>query len=145
MRYKNNFITISLVLGSLSLSCAAFAHGTNGHGQRTAENARMKKLHAIMPVFSAASAKLETAIEKGDPAEAKIQANRILAAVPDLKMSKPHKNIKQITDFKTIADKLGADITKIVSLTEQSNFAGAKVVFKNMEARCSECHTEFRD
>jgi pentatricopeptide repeat protein len=40
---------------------------------------------------------------------------------------------------------MGADITKIVSLAEKGNFAKAKVVFNDMEARCAECHTKFRD
>jgi cytochrome c556 len=145
MKSRCIIISICLVVGSSTLSGLAFAHGTEEHGKRVPTDAQMKRLHAMMTVFSVASAEMETAIEKGAATEVKAQANRILPAVPDLKKSKPHKNIKQITVFKSIAGKMGADITKIVTLAEKGNFAEAKVVFKNMEARCTECHTKFRD
>jgi len=120
-----------------------FAHGTDHHGGHADE--QMKKLHAMMPMFSIASAELKSALEKGDAEGAKAQADRILATIPDLKKSKPHKNIKQITDFKKIAGKMGADITKIVSLAGTGNFSKATVAFKDMETRCAECHTKFKD
>jgi cytochrome c556 len=136
---------MSLVMGLLAFSAAAFSPSTEEHGKKVPADAQMKRLHAMMPVFSVASAEMETAIEKGDAAEVKTQADRILSAVPDLKKSNPHKNIRQITVFKSIAGKMGADITKIVTLAEKGNFAEAKAAFKNMEARCAECHTKFRD
>ena len=145
MRKSCGVIILSLMMGSLTLSGLAFAHGTEKHGKMVPTDAQMKRLHAMMPVFTVASAEMETAIEKSDATEVNAQANRIVSAVPDLKKTRPHKNIKQITVFKSIAGKMGADITKIVTLAEKGNFAEAKVVFKNMEARCTECHTKFRD
>jgi cytochrome c556 len=145
MKSRCIIILICLVVGSSTLSGLAFAHGTEKHGKMVPTDTQMKRLHAMMTVFSVASAEMEMAIEKSDATGVKAQANRILSAVPDLKKSKPHKNIKQITVFKSIAGKMGVDITKIVTLAEKDNFAEAKVVFKNMEARCTECHTKFRD
>jgi len=137
-------IGVVLSAGILSIiPLETFAHGTDHHGGHADE--QMKKLHAMMPMFSIASAELKSALEKGDTEGAKAQADRILATIPDLKKSKPHKNIKQITDFKKIAGKMGADITKIVSLAGSGDFANAKVAFKDMETRCAECHTKFRD
>jgi cytochrome c556 len=139
-------ITVLLSAGILFIKpIETSAHGTEKHDKMIPADAQMKRLHAMMPVFSVASAEMETAIEKGDAAGATVQADRILAAVPDLKKSKPHKNIKQISAFKAIAGKMGADITKILTLAEKGNFAEAKAAFKDMEARCAECHTKFRD
>jgi len=145
MKNRGINISLSLVMASLIFTGIAFAHGTEMHRNMKPADAQMKMLHAIMPVFSVASAELESAIEKGDAAASKAQADRILALIPDLKKSKPHKNIKRITDFKAIADKMGADITKIVLLAEKGNFPKAKVSFNDMQARCAECHTKFKD
>jgi hypothetical protein len=73
-------ITLSLVMCSLTFSGIAFAHGTEMHSKMVPADAQMKKLHAIMPMFSVASAKLESAIEKGDTAEAtqKLQTDKRL-------------------------------------------------------------------
>jgi len=138
-------IILSLVIGSLSLQGVAFAHCTEKHDKSAAVDAQMKKLHAMMPMFSLASAELKSALDKGDATAAKSQADRILAAVPDLKKSRPHKNVKQIAVYTHIAGKMGADVTKVVALAEKGNFDGAKAAFRDMEARCAECHTKFRD
>jgi hypothetical protein len=133
MRDKGKIFTISLMLGSLSLSGAAFAHGTKVHGNRTAADARMMKLHAMMPMFSLTSLELEPAIEKHDAAGAQNKARKILVAIPDLKKSRPHKNVKQIGDFKSIAVKIGEDANKIIALTEKGSFTEAQRVFRDME------------
>jgi len=65
------------------------AHGSEAHGKNAAAAEQMKKLHAIMPQFSAASAQLEAALEKSDVAAARIQADRIVAAIPAEKIKTP--------------------------------------------------------
>lgn len=119
------------------------AHGTNPRGGHMDE--QMKKLHDMMPVFSVASAELESALEKGDAAAAKAQADRILAAVPDLKKSKPHKNVKQRKTFVGLATKLEEAVTNTVELSKKGDISGAKAAFKKVEEICAACHAKFRD
>jgi cytochrome c556 len=121
------------------------AHGTEKHDKTAAADARMKKLHAMMPMFSVASAELELAIEKGDAAAAKSQAGRILAAVPDLKKSNPHKNVKQRKKFVEFASNLEETVTSTVVLTKKGDIAGAKAAFKKADEACAACHAKFRD
>jgi soluble cytochrome b562 len=127
----------------LNMPINSFAHGSDHHGGHMDE--QMKKLHAMMPMFSIASAELESAIEKGDAAGAKAQAYRILTAVPVLKKSKPHRLNNQITVFKAIAGKIEDDANKIIALAEKGNFVEAQRAFRVMETHCAECHAKFRD
>jgi cytochrome c556 len=108
-------------------------------------DAQMKKLHTMMPMFSMASAILESALEKGDTATAKAQADRILAAVPDLKKSKPHKNAKQLNTFVGLAAKLQETVTSTADLVNKGDFDGAKAAFKKIDKTCAACHAMFRD
>src|SRR6266567_3292574 len=87
----------------------ASAHGKDSHGGTI--DAQMKKLHAMMPMFSVASADLESALEKGDAPAAETEAGKILAAIPDLKKSKPHKNVKQRKKFVELATSLDKSVT----------------------------------
>lgn len=121
------------------------AHGTEKHGKTSAADAQMKKLHAMMPVFSVASAELESALEKGDSAAALVQADKIKAAAPDLKKSKPHKNIKQRKEFVEIAISFDESITSTVALIKRDDIAGAKTAFKKVEQLCAACHSKFHD
>ena len=123
----------------------ASAHGTEKHGKMVPADAQMKKLHAIMHMFSVASANLESALEKADAATAEEEAGKILAALPDLKKSKPHKNIKQRKKFVELASNLGATVTSTAALAKKSDFAGAKAAFKKVEETCAACHAKFRD
>jgi len=122
---------------------ATFAHDNEPRGKHM--DAQMKKLHAIMPVFSAALAELESALEKSDAAAAKAQADRILTAVPDLKKSKPHKNIKQRKKFVELATNLEDSLTITVDLAQKGDFVGANAAFKKVEEICAACHAKFRD
>jgi soluble cytochrome b562 len=119
------------------------AHGDDPHSGHI--DAQMKKLHAMMPVFSTASAELESALEKGDAAATKNQASRILAAVTDLKKSKPHKNIKQRKKFVVLATNLEDSLTATVDLAQKGDFVGAKAAFKKVEEICVACHAKFRN
>lgn len=139
-------ITVVLSAGMLLFKpIETSAHGTEKHGKTSAADARMKKLHDMMPVFSVASAELESALEKGDAAAAKTQADRILAAVPDLKKSKPHKNIKQLKKFVELASDFEKTMTSTVDLIKKDDLSGAKAAFKKVEDVCAACHAKFRD
>jgi len=136
-------IILSLALGLSIFQGSAFAHGNEPHGMHL--DAQMKKLHDMMPVFSAASAELKSALEKGDAVTAKTQADRILAAVPDLKKSKPHKNIKQLKKFVEFATKLEKTVSSTVDLAKTGDIAAAKAAFKKVDEVCAACHAKFRD
>lgn len=144
---KNRIVTgiIVLVLGVLAINGVAFAHGTEKHDRKSAADARMKKLHDMMPMFSVATAKLEAALEKGDAAGAEVEAGKIVAAVTDLKKSKPHKNSKQRKIFVEQAASLGAAASTTATLAKKGDFAGAKVAYKKIEQACADCHARFRD
>jgi soluble cytochrome b562 len=134
---------LCLALGPLTMYGQALAHGTEEHG-KMAMDARMMKLHAMMPVFSVASAQLETALDKGDAPAAEAEAGKILASIPDLKKSKPHKNVKQRKKFLELATSLDKSVTLAMNLAQQGDFGGAKVAFKKVEEACAACHAKFR-
>lgn len=138
-------VTLSVVLGLLTLNGAAYAHGTEKHDKMVPVDAQMKKLHAMMPMFSLDSAELESALEKGDRTAAKAQADKIMAAIPDLKKSKPHKNIKQRKKFVELAASLDETITSTVEFIKNDDLSGAKTAFKKIEGICAACHATFRD
>lgn len=141
-------LLIAVVLSAGILFVIPFetsAHGTEKHGNTSADDIRMKKLHAMMPMFSLATAELESALEKGDATTAKEQADKILVAVPDLKRSKPHKNIKQRKKFVELATELEKSVNSTVYFIKDDNFSGAKTAFKKVEETCAACHAKFRD
>ena len=137
-------IAVVLSAGILfSIPIETSAHGTDHHGGHADE--QMKKLHAMMPMFSIASSELESALEKGDAATAKAQADKILSAVPDLKKSKPHKNIKQRKKIVELATKFEGKVTSTLDLIKKDDLSGAKAAFKKVDDVCAACHTKFRD
>lgn len=121
----------------------ASAHGKDTHGGTI--DAQMKKLHAMMPVFSVALAELDSALEKGDTVTASAQADKILAAIPDLKKSRPHKHVKQRKNFVGHATSLEDAVNSTVNFIKKDDFPGARAAFKKVEAACSACHVTFRD
>jgi cytochrome c556 len=138
-------ITLGLVLGLLALSGVASAQGTEKHGKTAPADSQMMKLHAIMPMFLVASAKLEAALDKGDVAAVEVEAGKIMAVLPDLKKSKPHKNVKQRKKFVELATNLEEAVTSTVDLAKKGDYAGAKTAFKKAEEICAACHAKFRD
>ena len=144
MRKQYAITVMCLVLVSLTMRGVAFAHGTKEHGKMPAD-AQMQKLHAMMPMFSDALAKLETALGKGDTATVEAEADRILGALPDLKKSKQHKNVKQRKKFVELAKKQQRAVTSIVNLAKKGDLAGAKASLKKVEEICAACHARFRD
>lgn len=145
MRNRCAITVICLVAGLLTMYGPVFAHGTEKHGKTAAADAQMKNLHAMMPMFSVASANLETALEKGEVAVVEAEAEKMIAAIPDLKKSKPHKNVKQRNKFVEIAANLEKTVTFTVELAKKGDFAGAKAAFKKIEEACAACHAKFRD
>lgn len=145
MRSRCAITVTCLVSGLLTMNGPVFAHGTEKHGNTSPTDARMKKLHDMMPVFSVAAAKLETALEKGELAAVETEAKKIIAAIPDLKKSKPHKNIKQRKKYVNLATKLEETISSTVDLAKKGDFAGAKTIFKKAEEACASCHDMFRE
>ena len=138
-------ITLSLALGLPSLQGAAFAHGTEMHGKTAQSAVQMKKLHDMMPMFSVASARLEAALDKGDAAAAEAEAGKIMVALPDLKKSKPHKNVKERKKFVDLAIDFEKTVASTLDLAKKGDFAGAKTAFKKGEEICAACHAKFRD
>ena len=143
MNNMSKSLILSMAIGLLALQGVSFAQGKDPRGGHV--DAQMKKFHAMMPMFSMASAELESALEKGEAGAAKVQADRILAAVPDLKKSKPHKNVKQRKKFVELATNLERTLISTVDLVKEGNFVGAKAAFKKVEEVCSTCHAKFRD
>jgi len=141
MRSRCAIAMIWLMLGAHG---QALAHSTEKHGKATPEDAQMKKMHAMMPMFSLASARLEKSIEKGDTAAVESEAGKMLAAIPDLKKSKPHKNIKQRKEFVELATKMERNLISTVELAKSGDLAGAKTAFKKVEEICAACHAKFR-
>ena len=136
---------VILVLWTFVLNGTAFAHGTEKHGQTTMGIAQMKKMHAMMPIFSATTARMKVALTKGDAAAVAADADMIVAALPDLKVSKPHKNSNQRKRFAELADRLGTAVTSTADLAKKGDFAGAKDKFRKVEEACVACHAIFRD
>lgn len=136
-------IAVVLSSGLLFITPKASAHGKDPRGGTV--DAQMKKFHAMMPMFSIASAELETAIEKGNAAAALVQAYNIKAAIPDLKKSKPHKNTKQRKKFVELATNFDEAVATTVDLIKKDDFSGAKAAFKKIEEACATCHAKFRN
>ena len=133
---------VYMMVVSLAPVSVSSAHGKDAQSR---EAEQMKILHAMMPMFSVAAANLETAIDKGESTTVKLNAEKILAAVPDLKKSKPHKNKKQLKKFVEFAMALEESVSSTADLAAKGDIGGAKIAFKKVEATCSACHAKFRD
>lgn len=137
-------IALFLSAGSLLvMPVKVLAHGKEVH--KVVMDEQMKKLHAIMPMFSLASAQMETALEKGDLAIVESEAEKITAAIPELKKSKPHKNFKQWSKFLDHASNLEKTVITTVDLAKKGDFVEAKAAYKKIEETCVACHAKFRD
>lgn len=146
MDKSHSIALIALLSGTLTFFGESFAHSTEHKVKRSmATDAQMKKLHTMMPVFSLASAELESALEKGDAVAASTQADKILVFVPDLKKSRPHKNVKQHKKFVELATNFEKTLIATVDLINKNDLSGAKTAFKKVEEACAACHARFRD
>lgn len=122
----------------------AFAHEGEKHGKKPKADAQMQKLHDMMPMYAVALSKVEAALEKKDPVAVEAEAGKMLATAPDLKKGKPHKNLKQLKTFKSIAAGFESDLKETVELAKKGDFTKARDAFKKAEAKCAECHAKFR-
>lgn len=136
----------AMVIGAILLfQGGAFAHEGEHHGGMHGNDAQMEKLHKLMPMYAQAQAKINEALINGDAATIKEETGKILAAIPDLKNAKPHKNIKQVAAFRKIASAFAGDVKKTAVLAKTGDFGGAKGAFQFAQMRCDECHKKFRD
>lgn len=139
---KLALIMVVLSAGMLFINpVKAPAHGKNSHDG----DEQMKKLHNMMPVFSVALAECDTALINGDVAAAKAPADKIMAAAPDLKRCKPHKNVKQRKKFVELATYFEESVSSTVALIKKDDLSGAKAALKKVEEACTVCHSKFRD
>jgi cytochrome c556 len=145
MKYRCIIGSVCLVIGSSTLSGVAFDHGKEIHGNTASADAQMKKLHVMMPMFSLASAGMETALKKSEITVVEAEAEKIIAAIPELKKSKPNKNIKQRQEFVELATNLEKTVTSTLYLAKKGDFAGATAAFRKVEKACATCHAKFRD
>lgn len=126
----------------LLAAAGASAHASQKH---KAADAQMQKLHDMMPMFSRALANLESAVEKRDAAAVEAEAGRMLAALPDLKKSRPHKNLTQLKTFRALAGELERDLKGVAGSVKSSDFEKAKTALSKAESTCAACHALFRD
>lgn len=136
--------TLLMVCVLTMIHGGAFAHGGEKHGTNHSD-AQMDRFHKMMPMYAQAQAKINEALNKGDAAAAEAEAQQILATIPDLKKSKPHKNLKKLDTFKKIADAFGTDVKTTADMAKTGDFVGARAAFRKAEERCNECHAKFRD
>lgn len=145
MRQRKTYAIIFLLSGLAAINEVAFAHDTEMHGKAAAVDTQMKKLHAMMPMFSLASAALETALKNGDVTAVETEANKIIAAIPALKKAKPHKNIKKRKKFVEFASSFEVAMISTLDLAKKGDFTGAKTAFNNAGKACADCHAKFRN
>lgn len=137
-------ITAVTACAFLLIQGGAFAHEGERDTKKHKTNAQMQKLHGMMPVYAMALAKLETALKKGNAAAVEAEAGKMLATTPDLIKGKPHKNLKQLKTFRSIAAGFESDLKETVELAKKGDFPKARDAFKKAEAKCAECHAKFR-
>ena len=138
-------ITAITVCVFILIQGGAFALEGEKHGGKHNTYPQMQKLHDMMPMYAMTLAKLEAALEKRDVAAVEAEGGKMLATTPDLKNGKPHKNLKQLKTFRSIAASFESDLKETVERAKKGDFTKAKDVFEKVEAKCAECHAKFRD
>ena len=123
----------------------ANSHAADKHEHGMHADSQMRKLHAMMPMFSVASGKMELALERNDRATVEAEANRILAAIPDLKKSRQHKNPGQHKKYVELASQLESTVKVTVQHFRNGDTVRAKASFAAVTKACSACHARFRD
>jgi cytochrome c556 len=138
-------VAVITICAFLLIQGGAFAHEGNKHGKEHKADAQMQKLHDMMPMYAVALSKVEAALEKREPSAVETEAGRMLSTAPDLKKAKPHKNLKQLKTFRSIAAGFEKDLKETVDLAKKGDFVKAKTAFMRAEAKCAACHAKFRD
>ena len=137
-------VSLITICAFLLIQGGAFAHQGEKHATEHKADAQMQKLHDMMPMYAVALSKVETALEKGDPAAVETEAGKMLATVPTLENAKPHKNLKQLKTYRNIAAGFEKDLRETVALAKKGDFAKARTAFQRAEAKCEACHAKFR-
>ena len=128
----------------LLLQGAAFAHEGEKHQGKHKEDARMDKMHKMMPEYARIQARITEALDKGDAAAVEAETGKILATIPDLKKAKPHKNLKELATLRKIASTFEEEVKATAALAKRGDIAAAKAAFANVRKKCEECHAKFR-
>lgn len=123
---------------------ASFAHEGEAHGKHKAD-AQMANLHKMMPKYAASQAKINAALEKGDVATTVKETGYLLSTAADLKKAKPHKQLKELGEFQTIAGNFEKDVKSTAELARRGDVKGAKASFSTAQKSCAACHMKFRD
>lgn len=135
---------VVLLLGGVLLTGTANAkegHGSGGHHV----DARMAKLHHMMPRYAKAQAKINAALEGGDLKTVLEETESLLATTADLKKSKPHKKAKELAEFKRLAAGFERDLQQTAENARKPDLAGAKASFAEARKKCLACHAKYRD
>lgn len=133
---------VATVCGLLMFQSNSFAHEGEMHGAHI--DAQMQKLHEMMPMYATAITKVAAALEKRDMAVVKAETVKMLATIPDLKKSKPHKNLKQLGTYRGIAAGFAGDLEKMANLANKGDLVPLKAALRKVGSRCAECHAKFR-
>lgn len=129
-----------VLAGTVAVS-PALAHEHHG----MAHDAQMEKLHAMMPVFATASARIQVAVKKKDAAAVDAEAGKIVAAIPDLKKSKPHKHASQRKKYVQLAEQLGRHASAVTAEAKKGDFSAAGKEYSRLSKTCDACHAIYRD
>jgi hypothetical protein len=117
----------------------AFAQEGEEHHGMHGDEARMERLHKMMPMYAQARLEIIEALKKGDSATVQSEAGKILATVPNLKKAKPHKNLGRIKTMRKIASTFERDIKTTAELAKRGDIKGAGAAFAEAQKRCDEC------
>ena len=135
----------ALIVCLLLLSAVvSFAHEGESHGKQHAD-AKMAKLHKMMPEYAKSQARLNAALEKGDVAAITKETGYLLSTATDLKKAKPHKHLKDLKAFQKIAAEFETDVKSTADLARKGDLNGAKASFASVQKGCTDCHAKFRD
>lgn len=138
---------LTMVAGALLLmsgaSLASEEHG-HGHGKHHTD-AQMAKLHKMMPKYLKARVQIKAALEKGDLKAVGKETSYLISTMPDLKKSKPHKNLTELEEFKQIAARFEQDVANTADFAKKGDREAAREAFSAAEKRCDECHKLFRN
>ena|GEM_PF-1619234 len=141
----------SILIALTMLTVALFVNGTaissegDKHGKGHAGNAKMQKLHGMMPTYAVIQAKINGALEKGDSSAVVAEAGKILATTAELKKAKPHKNRKQLKLFREMATDFEKEVKATAELAGKGDLTGARAAFVKAGKKCDECHAKFRE
>ena len=128
----------------LLMQGVSLAHEGEMHGDHHAE-ARMNKLHRMMPKYAKSQTRINAALEQGDVGTVSKETGYLLSTAADLKKSKPHRKRKDLKEYRSIAGSFEKDVKSTAERAGKGDFEGAKAAFSNAQKKCSACHVKFRD